>query len=61
IAITPFNYPVTLLCFKLGAALMAGCTVVAKPAEDTPLSTLRLAELFRKAGYPTGCFNVVTG
>ncbi len=61
IAITPFNYPVTLLCFKLGAALMAGCTVVAKPAEDTPLSTLRLAELFKTAGYPDGCFNVVTG
>lgn len=61
VAITPFNYPVTLLCFKLGAALMAGCTVVAKPAEDTPLSTLRLAELFRAAGFPDGCFNVVTG
>ncbi len=61
VAITPFNYPVTLLCFKLGAALMAGCTVVAKPAEDTPLSTLRLAELFRMAGFPAGCFNVVTG
>ncbi|MDU1667624.1 MAG: aldehyde dehydrogenase family protein, partial [Bradyrhizobium sp.] len=61
IAITPFNYPLTLLCFKLGAALMAGCTVVTKPAEDTPLSTLQLAELFQTAGYPTGCFNVVTG
>ncbi|MGJ5044700.1 MULTISPECIES: aldehyde dehydrogenase family protein [unclassified Bradyrhizobium] len=61
VAITPFNYPVTLLCFKLGAALMAGCTVVAKPAEDTPLSTLRLAELFRAAGFPDGCFNAVTG
>ncbi|WP_315767925.1 MULTISPECIES: aldehyde dehydrogenase family protein [unclassified Bradyrhizobium] len=61
VAITPFNYPVTLLCFKLGAALMAGCTVVAKPAEETPLSTLRLAELFRTAGFPAGCFNVVTG
>jgi succinate-semialdehyde dehydrogenase/glutarate-semialdehyde dehydrogenase len=61
IAITPFNYPVTLLCFKLGAALVAGCTVVAKPAEDTPLSTLTLAQIFREAGYPKGCFNVVTG
>src|SRR3954447_21662318 len=61
VAITPFNYPVTLLCFKLGAALMAGCTVVAKPAEETPLSTLRLAELFRAAGVPDGCFNGVTG
>jgi len=61
IAITPFNYPITLLCFKLGAALVAGCTVVAKPAEDTPLSTLMLAQIFHEAGFPAGCFNVVTG
>lgn len=61
IAIAPFNYPITLLTFKLGAALIAGCTVVAKPAEDTPLSTLMLAQLFADAGYPPGCFNVVTG
>jgi succinate-semialdehyde dehydrogenase/glutarate-semialdehyde dehydrogenase len=61
VAITPFNYPVTLLTFKLGAALIAGCTMVAKPAEDTPLSTLMLAELFNRAGYPKGVFNVVTG
>ena len=40
-AIAPFNYPITLLTFKLGAALIAGCTLVAKPSEDTPLSTLR--------------------
>lgn len=61
VAITPFNYPITLLSFKLGAALVAGCTVVAKPAEDTPLSTLMLAALFSDAGFPAGCFNVVTG
>ncbi|MCB1332986.1 MAG: aldehyde dehydrogenase family protein [Roseivivax sp.] len=61
VAITPFNYPITLLMFKLGAALVAGCTVVAKPSADTPLSTLLLAELFCKAGLPAGCFNVVTG
>lgn len=61
IAITPFNYPITLLVFKLGAALIAGCTVVAKPADDTPLSTLMLAALFDEAGFPDGCFNVVTG
>jgi len=61
VAITPFNYPITLLMFKLGAALIAGCTMVAKPAEDTPLSTLMLAELFHKAGLPAGAFNVVTG
>ncbi|MCB1382836.1 MAG: aldehyde dehydrogenase family protein [Notoacmeibacter sp.] len=61
VAITPFNYPVTLLAFKLGAALIAGCTVVAKPSEDTPLSTIMLADLFLKAGLPGGVFNVVTG
>ncbi len=61
VAITPFNYPINLLMFKLGAALVAGCTVVAKPSEDTPLSTLKLAEVFFKAGLPAGVFNVVTG
>ena len=61
VAITPFNYPITLLMFKLGAALIAGCTVVAKPAEDTPLSTLMLADIFHMAGLPAGAFNVVTG
>lgn len=61
VAITPFNYPVTLLMFKLGAALVAGCPVVAKPSEETPLSTLMLAELFHAAGLPKGLFNVVTG
>jgi succinate-semialdehyde dehydrogenase / glutarate-semialdehyde dehydrogenase len=61
VAITPFNYPINLLMFKLGAALVAGCTVVAKPSEDTPLSTLVLADLFHKAGLPPGVFNVVTG
>lgn len=61
VAITPFNYPITLLMFKLGAALVAGCTVVAKPAEDTPLSTLMLAGIFHEAGLPAGVFNVVTG
>lgn len=61
IAITPFNFPITLLLFKVGAALIAGCTVVAKPSEDTPLSTLRLAEIFANAGLPPGVFNVVTG
>ena len=61
IAIAPFNYPITLLTFKVGAALIAGCTVVAKPAADTPLSTLMMAGLFHEAGFPAGCFNAVTG
>jgi acyl-CoA reductase-like NAD-dependent aldehyde dehydrogenase len=61
VAITPFNYPLNLLMFKLGAALVAGCTVVAKPSADTPMSTLLLAELFHRHGLPAGVFNVVTG
>ena len=61
VAIAPFNYPITLLTFKLGAALMTGCTVVAKPASDTPLTTLLLAELFSQVGYPPGVFNALTG
>ncbi|HMK64956.1 MAG TPA: aldehyde dehydrogenase family protein, partial [Thermodesulfobacteriota bacterium] len=61
VAITPFNYPLNLLTFKLGAALIAGCTVVAKPSMDTPLSTLMLAEIFYKTGLPEGVFNVITG
>jgi succinate-semialdehyde dehydrogenase/glutarate-semialdehyde dehydrogenase len=60
-AIAPFNYPITLLTFKLGAALLAGCTVVAKPAEDTPITTLLLAKLFAASGLPPGVFQVVTG
>jgi succinate-semialdehyde dehydrogenase/glutarate-semialdehyde dehydrogenase len=61
VAIAPFNYPLTLLTFKLGAALVTGCTVVAKPASVTPLTTLRLAELFHQVGYPPGVFNAITG
>jgi succinate-semialdehyde dehydrogenase / glutarate-semialdehyde dehydrogenase len=61
VAITPFNYPINLLIFKLGAALMAGCTVVAKPADNTPLSTLKLSEIFEAAGLQKGVFSVVTG
>jgi acyl-CoA reductase-like NAD-dependent aldehyde dehydrogenase len=61
-AIVPWNFPTTLLCNKLGPALVAGNTVVAKPAETTPLTTLRMAELLHEeAGLPPGVFNVVTG
>ncbi|WP_370324243.1 aldehyde dehydrogenase [Euzebya sp.] len=60
-AITPWNFPLTLLANKLGPALATGNTVVAKPAETTPLTTLRIAELATRAGLPDGVFNVVTG
>ena len=60
-AIVPWNFPTTLLANKLGPALIAGNCVVAKPAETTPLTTLRIAELMAEAGLPPGAFNVVTG
>lgn len=58
--ITPWNFPYAMLTRKLGAALAAGCTVVAKPAEATPLGTLALAQLAEQIGLPAGVFNVVT-
>lgn len=60
-AITPWNYPLALGAWKIASALAAGCTVVIKPSEITPLSTLRLAELCLEAGLPPGVLNVVTG
>ncbi|XP_058503464.1 succinate-semialdehyde dehydrogenase, mitochondrial [Solea solea] len=57
--ITPWNFPSAMITRKVGAALGAGCTVVVKPAEDTPLSALALAELAEQAGIPAGVFNVV--
>jgi succinate-semialdehyde dehydrogenase/glutarate-semialdehyde dehydrogenase len=60
-AIVPWNFPTTLLANKLAPALVAGNTVVAKPAATTPLTTLRLAELLTEGGLPDGVFNVVTG
>lgn len=60
-AITPWNNPLALLAWKLFPALAAGCTVVVKPSEVTPVSTLRLAELCLEAGFPPGVVNVVTG
>ncbi len=59
-AITPWNFPFATIARKAAPALAAGCTVVAKPAEDTPLSALALAELAERAGVPAGAFNVVT-
>src|SRR5918997_2143921 len=60
-AIIPWNSPLLLLTFKLAPALAAGCTFVAKTAEQTPASTLEFAKLFEEAGFPAGVFNVVTG
>jgi phenylacetaldehyde dehydrogenase len=59
--IIPWNFPLLMAAWKLGPALATGCTVVLKPAEQTPLSALRLAELAMGAGYPKGVLNVVTG
>jgi len=60
-AITPWNFPAAMLARKVGAALAAGCTMVAKPAEQTPLSALAFALLGQRAGLPAGVLNVVTG
>ena len=60
-AIVPWNFPTTLLGNKLGPALITGNTVVAKPADTTPLTILRVAEIMHEAGLPAGVFNVVTG
>jgi phenylacetaldehyde dehydrogenase len=59
--IIPWNFPLLMAAWKLGPALAAGCTVVLKPAEQTPLSALRLGELFQEAGLPDGVLNIVTG
>ncbi len=58
---TPWNFPSAMLTRKVAAALAAGCTVVAHPASETPLSALALAELADRAGLPAGAFNIVTG
>ena len=60
-AITPWNFPAAMITRKAGAALAAGCTMVSKPATQTPFSALALAELAVRAGIPRGVFNVVTG
>ena len=60
-AITPWNFPLAMITRKISPALAAGCTVVVKPAPETPLSALALAELAVRAGFPPGVINVVTG
>jgi succinate-semialdehyde dehydrogenase / glutarate-semialdehyde dehydrogenase len=61
VAITPWNFPAAIITRKAGPALAAGCTMVVKPAEQTPLTALALAELAERAGVPAGVLNVVTG
>ena len=60
-AITPWNFPLAMITRKAGPALAAGCTMVLKPSEETPLSALALADLAAAAGIPAGVFNVVSG
>jgi len=59
--IVPWNFPLAMAAWKLGPALAAGCTCILKPAEQTPLSALRLGELIREAGFPPGVVNILTG
>ncbi len=59
--IIPWNFPILMAAWKWGPALASGCTIVMKPAEQTPLTCLRLAELAQEAGFPDGVINVVTG
>ena len=59
-AITPWNFPAAMIARKIAPALAAGCTVVAKPAEDTPLTSLALVRLAEEAGFPAGTINIVT-
>src|ERR1700742_421666 len=58
-AITPWNFPLAMIARKIAPALAAGCTVVAKPAEDTPLTALALAPLAQEAGVPAGALNLI--
>ena len=59
--IVPWNFPLAMAAWKIAPALAAGCTVVLKPAEQTPLTALLLAEMIKEAGFPAGVVNVVTG
>jgi phenylacetaldehyde dehydrogenase len=59
--IIPWNFPLMMAAWKLAPALAAGCTIVLKPAEQTPLSALRFGELIQEAGFPDGVVNIVTG
>ena len=60
-AIVPWNFPLLMAVWKIAPAMAAGCTIVLKPAEETPLTAIRLAELALEAGFPAGVINVITG
>src|SRR5690606_28264240 len=59
--IIPWNFPLLMAAWKLGAALACGCSVILKPAEQTPLSAIRLGELICEVGFPDGVVNIITG
>jgi hypothetical protein len=59
--IVPWNFPLLMVALKIAPALSAGCTIVLKPAEQTSLTALRLADLVAEAGFPAGVLNVITG
>ena len=59
--VTPWNYPLMMLAWKMAACIAAGNTVVLKPAQVTPLTSLKFGELVAKAGFPPGVINIVSG
>lgn len=59
--VIPWNYPLSMAAWKLAPALAAGCAIILKPAEETPLTALRLGELIMEAGFPAGVVNIITG
>jgi phenylacetaldehyde dehydrogenase len=59
--IIPWNYPMLMMTWKIAPALAAGCTIVLKPAEQTPFTALMIGDLLNKAGFPPGVVNIVTG
>src|SRR5699024_2878587 len=60
-AIVTWNFPFLLACWKLAPALATGCTIVIKPADETPNTALKVAELMQEASFPAGVFNLITG
>ena len=59
--IIPWNYPILMMTWKIAPALTAGCTIVIKPAEQTPFTALMLGHLMNEAGFPPGVINIVSG